>query len=134
MCGEVPTGHTYVQTIGTRDIARHIASRRICPCVRCLHVLAQAHPMMTCIALVVFYSMSIYMVRPTGYCMFRNASTSYSSFPGPTSECEFSILYSARFPYVACIYPGPYRFLRADLCIFEFGRSLYGEPDISAYL
>ena len=52
---------TYVQTIGTRDIARHVASRRVCPhihiicmptCVRCLHVLAQARPMMTCIALV----------------------------------------------------------------------------------
>ena len=32
-CGvtEVPTGHTYVQTIGTRDRARHVASTRICP-------------------------------------------------------------------------------------------------------
>ena len=49
--------YTHVQTIGTRDIARHVASRRICPhihilcmpaCVRCL---AQVRPIMTCIAL-----------------------------------------------------------------------------------
>ena len=33
---EVPTGHTYVQTIGTRDRARHTASRRICPHIHIL--------------------------------------------------------------------------------------------------
>ena len=33
---EVPTGHTYVQTIGTRDRARHVASRRICPHIHIL--------------------------------------------------------------------------------------------------
>ena len=32
----VPTGHTYVQTIGTRDRARHVASRRICPHIHIL--------------------------------------------------------------------------------------------------
>ena len=33
---EVPTGHTYVQTIGTRDRARHVASRCICPHIHIL--------------------------------------------------------------------------------------------------
>ena len=58
---EVPTGHTYVQTIGTRDRARHVASRRICPHIHilCMPVCVpmSARPLsgsphvMTCIAL-----------------------------------------------------------------------------------
>ena len=57
---EVPTGHTYVQTIGTRDrdtlpVGASVRTSTYYACLsacRCLHVLAQARPTMTCIALV----------------------------------------------------------------------------------
>ena len=70
------------------------------PACRCLHVLAQARPTMTCIALVIIgragasppsvttwtrclyniiyiFNIYIYMVRPTGYRIFLNVSTRF---------------------------------------------------------